>query len=1096
MIRSTIAALAAMTMIHGGDQPEESFGPARLSRDSTSVPTLIDGFETNAGWKATPSDGVSLSIGQDAGVHGRAMRLDFDFHGHAGYAVVHRDLAIELPANYEFSFAIRGDAPINTLEFKLIDPTGENVWWSNQRDFAFPRQWQTVSRKKRHITFAWGPLGSGGGEIKRIAAMEIAITAGSGGKGTVWIDDMMLTPLDPDIPYTLTPRISASSSQPGHPPPQSMDGTDTTGWRSQSTARSTGHSLNIDFLKRREFGGMVIDWEPGYRPSHYTVTASIDGVSWQALYTVERGGRGGGVRSPRSYLYLPESDARYIRISTMPATSMTGATGSSRPAASPPIRSAIGIREIRIQPLTWSATTNDFFAAIARDAPAGAYPKYFSGQTSYWTVIGVDGDSREGLVNEQGMIETGKGEFSVEPFLFTDGRLVTWRDAATSVSSVGGDLPIKTVNWKTPRVAMSITTFAAGALESSLLYARYRLRNLTPSPKRVSLYLALRPFQVNPPWQFLNAPGGVAGIDSVSYDGRVIRVNSDRQILTLAPPSAFGAMSFDEGNIVDILRQRRVPASHVVRDRFGHASAALAYDLRLPPSGEATVDIVIPLHRTGGGLSRTLVPTLAGQPSTWVTSQLRSATSEWRNKLDRVRIDLPLSASRYTETLRANLGYVLINRDGAGIQPGSRSYERSWIRDGALTSAALLRLGHHAEVRDFIIWYSGYQFDNGKIPCCVDARGADPVPENDSHGEFIYLVAEYYRHTGDRALLERTWPNVSRAFAFMDSLRRSRTTPEYRVGDNRAFYGLLPQSISHEGYSAKPMHSYWDDFFALRGFKDAAEIARVLSKPEVARYAAVRDEFRRDFYRSIEFVMAQHRIDYIPGAAELGDFDATSTTIAVSPADELGRLPQPALDRTFAKYYENFRSRRDGGIDWEAYTPYELRVVGTFVRLGQKARAHELLDFFFRDQRPQEWRQWAEVVWRDPRTPKFVGDMPHTWVGSDYIRSFVDMLAYERESDSALVIGAGIPETWVRQQPGVRVRDLSTHYGRLSYTMVVVGDAVQFTVGRGRIPAGGLVVRSPFDRPLRGAIVNGRDTPFRGSEVVVRDLPASITLRY
>src|SRR4029079_14490514 len=151
--------------------------------------------------------------------------------------------------------------------------------------------------------------------------------------------------------------------------------------------------------------------------------------------------------------------------------------------------------------------------------------------------------------------------------------------------------------------------------------------------------------------------------------------------------------------------------------------------------------------------------------------------------------------------VRANLAYILINRDGPGLQPGSRSYERSWIRGGALTSTALLRLGHYAEVRDFIDWYSKFQFDNGKVPCCVDSRGADPVPENDSHGELIYLVAEYYRHTCDRAVLERRWSNVARAFAFMDSLRQSRMTPEYRTGDKRAFYGLLPQSISHEGYS-------------------------------------------------------------------------------------------------------------------------------------------------------------------------------------------------------------------------------------------------------------------------------------------------------
>ena len=67
-----------------------------------------------------------------------------------------------------------------------------------------------------------------------------------------------------------------------------------------------------------------------------------------------------------------------------------------------------------------------------------------------------------------------------------------------------------------------------------------------------------------------------------------------------------------------------------------------------------------------------------------------------------------------------------------------------------------------------------------------------------------------------------------------------------------------------------------------------------------------------------------------------------------------------------------------------------------------------MLDFFFEGQRPQAWRHWAEVVWHDRDTPKFIGDMPHTWVGSDYIRSVLDMFAYDRASDSALVVGAGI----------------------------------------------------------------------------------------
>ena len=102
-----------------------------VSLQMRSADIVLDGFESTNGWKATPSDGVSLELHEDQGLHGKSMRLDFDFHGHGGYAVVHKDIRVSVPENYEFTFSIRGPAPVNTLEFKLIDPTGYNVWWSN-----------------------------------------------------------------------------------------------------------------------------------------------------------------------------------------------------------------------------------------------------------------------------------------------------------------------------------------------------------------------------------------------------------------------------------------------------------------------------------------------------------------------------------------------------------------------------------------------------------------------------------------------------------------------------------------------------------------------------------------------------------------------------------------------------------------------------------------------------------------------------------------------------------------------------------------------------------------------------------------------------
>jgi hypothetical protein len=296
------------------------------------------------------------------------------------------------------------------------------------------------------------------------------------------------------------------------------------------------------------------------------------------------------------------------------------------------------------------------------------------------------------------------------------------------------------------------------------------------------------------------------------------------------------------------------------------------------------------------------------------------------------------------------------------------------------------------------------------------------------------------------------------------------------------------------------VHSYWDDFFALRGLKDAADMAVVLGDDERATsIAALRDDFRQTLYASIGRAVANHGIDYIPGSVELGDFDPTSTSIALVPGGELAHLPQPALAHTYDRYFADFETRRDGRGDEEAYTPYEMRNVGALVRLGQKHRALDILAFFLADQRPPAWNEWAEIVWRDPTAPRFIGDMPHTWVGAGFIRAVRSMLAYEREDDDALVLAAGVPAEWVMSDAGVKVRRLPTHYGVLNYSVRgESADAVRLHVtGDLSLPPGKIIVPSPLARPLRAVLVNGKPVEtFTPDHAVVGEFPADVLLRY
>jgi hypothetical protein len=114
----------------------------------------------------------------------------------------------------------------------------------------------------------------------------------------------------------------------------------------------------------------------------------------------------------------------------------------------------------------------------------------------------------------------------------------------------------------------------------------------------------------------------------------------------------------------------------------------------------------------------------------------------------------------------------------------------------------------------------------------------------------------------------------------------------------------------------------------------------------------------------------------------------------------------PPLRRTYARYFAETSKPRD---DW---TPYEMRIIGAMVRLGDRAHALELIERFMADRRPAAWNEWAEVVGREYRKPRFIGDMPHAWVASDFVRSVLEAIAYDRE-DGALVIGAGVPAAWL-----------------------------------------------------------------------------------
>ena len=250
-----------------------------------------------------------------------------------------------------------------------------------------------------------------------------------------------------------------------------------------------------------------------------------------------------------------------------------------------------------------------------------------------------------------------------------------------------------------------------------------------------------------------------------------------------------------------------------------------------------------------------------------------AVAAQWHDKLDRVRIRVPPQGQRMVDTLRTALAHMLISRTGPRLQPGTRSYARAWIRDGAMiVEGAVAARARRRGASEFLRWYAPIPVRQ-RQGAVLRRRSRQPIrcrrttatASSSTRSPSCIAtrrIARCSKRCGRTSPARcATWTSCARASA-----------PKPTAAANPAFYGLMPASISHEGYSAKPMHSYWDDFWALRGYKDAvAHRAMARARPTMRRASRPRatSSATTCMHRSRSRT-AQKGIDFIPGLGRTG----------------------------------------------------------------------------------------------------------------------------------------------------------------------------------------------------------------------------------
>jgi F5/8 type C domain len=746
-----------------------------------------------------------------------------------------------------------------------------------------------------------------------------------------------------------------------------------------------GESMTVDFGYVRSPLGALIAWGKSYG-TIFSMHLSDDGETYREVGRIETG------NGDSDSFWWRSTTSRFLRLTVHEANTPEGSV----------------VNELKLRILNKDRMP---IGELERAAQAGRhdlYPQSLLGRQVYWTALGEFDQAEQALFDEYGDLEPRRDSPQIAPLLRLDGALYGAPGRRKMRHTLAaGSLPIPSVVWSANKAEVRVTALA---YEGQAL-AETQVTNRSRAAQTGALVFAVRPVQINPYWQH----GGHAAITAVAFDGRRLRVNDRVYAEFSRDPDAVTVADFDGGDVVRLIENGPVETVRRVSSGSGLVSGSCEFAFSLEPGESFAVVVSSPMR---DGVTPRLNPSFQ--------TIRRKLVRAWRKRIGPRRITV--GDREVTETVEAQTALILVNATKHAFKPGPRNYDRTWIRDGSSQALALLWAGLIDEAKAYVLWYAERIYGNGMVPPILNVdgtvnRGYGSDIEFDAQGEFVGIAASVYRIGRDRSFLEAIFEFVVRATRFIDELcARS----DASGGPDSRFHGLVAPSISHEGYS-KPSFSYWDDYFALSAWRDCEWLASEIGDKKVAAYAKARGEaFAANLQRSIRMTADWMETDLIPGSADRGDVDPTSTSIAFEPCRVEDVLPRdlvgPTYDRAAARVAAISAPEFDGN-----FSPYDIRSVNAFVSLERLEDAYRLLSLVMSARRPRGWRGWAEVVWSDLRAADYIGDMPHTWIGAEFSTGVRRMLL--RENGPVLELLRAVPDSWW-DGGGIMLRQLPTAFGR------------------------------------------------------------------
>ena len=470
------------------------------------------------------------------------------------------------------------------------------------------------------------------------------------------------------------------------------------------------------------------------------------------------------------------------------------------------------------------------------------------------------------------------------------------------------------------------------------------------------------------------------------------KVDGRREVRLDRLPERYVFSDYTEGDVFNQLAKHPLHnAKTEIRCDVGLASSAAVFDME--PGKPCLVTARMPLKAPS-----------SSHPLTG-----------WDQSLENTcRIEIP--DAHYAELFQNALSsFVLLSPDD--VYPGPYTYRRFWFRDAAFILYAMITTGLVSRAEKVLDRFEHRQTPTGYF---VSQNG-----EWDSNGQALWVLERFCALTGLPP--KKNWNGpVSRGAAW---IQRKRTHK-----DGSAHAGLLPPGFSAEHFGPNDYY-YWDDFWGVAGLKAAAALMRAageLKKAETFEGEAA------DLLKSIDQSIdtTSHKLDTLAASASpyrRMDFGAIGVLSAAYPLQLLdaedARLKETVdyiLKHCFVRH-GFYQEINHSGIN--AYLT--LHVAQVLLRRNDP-RFEPIVRAIAKWASPTG--QWPEAI--HPRTGGgCMGDGQHLWAAAEWVLMMRNMFVREEEATNTLILGSGLPSSWINEKGKLFLGPVLTSFGKISVTI-------------------------------------------------------------